>query len=46
MTIERRDERTTAPPGLRGIDLQPGYDSSDKVLEIFGGSSSLTGGLL
>jgi hypothetical protein len=23
------------PPGLRGIDLQPGYDSSDKVLEIF-----------
>ncbi len=35
MTIERRDEGTTAPPGLRGIDLQPGYDSSDKVLEIF-----------
>ena len=24
-----------APAGLRGIDLQPGYDSSDKVLEIF-----------
>lgn len=35
MTIERRDGGTTAPPGMRGIDLQPGYDSSDKVLEIF-----------
>jgi hypothetical protein len=24
-----------APSGLRGIDLQPGYDSSDQVLETF-----------
>ncbi|MER6849214.1 helicase-related protein [Streptomyces flaveolus] len=25
----------TPPPGLRGLDLKPGYDSSDRVLETF-----------
>lgn len=35
MSEQHSEGEESGPPGLRGIDLQPGYDSSDKVLEIF-----------